>query len=141
MVKVISQFSSTLSHDIFVYYILFYLILSRDVRSPAIKFSYLFLVSTSVLNCPVLPWPIFSVLFYFILCHFTLFYSVWFYFTLSATKLTGGKVALHHRGDINILLCGDPGLSTVSLSFLSLSYTSSFFLSFSFLASPILFIY
>ena len=38
----------------------------------------------------------------------------------AATKITGGKVALHHRGDINILLCGDPG-TVISHSYHSLS--------------------
>ena len=30
-----------------------------------------------------------------------------------AKKGENGKVSLHHRGDINILLCGDPGKSTL----------------------------
>ena len=34
-----------------------------------------------------------------------------------AKKGENGKVALHHRGDINILLCGDPGKSNLIFVF------------------------
>ena len=48
---------------------------------------------------------------------YSIFYSIFYCFFLSLLTITGddakksesGKVSLHHRGDINILLCGDPG--------------------------------
>ena len=46
---------------------------------------------------------------------FIQFFTVFSYVSLLTTtgddakKSESGKVSLHHRGDINILLCGDPG--------------------------------